>query len=461
MTDRTRTLRRLILTLTLLGLALASASGLARAAGPAVVVLTADGIVDSVLASYLEEGVAGAARDGAAAVVVRLNTPGGSLAATETIRIAFLEARVPVIVWVAPAGGRAASAGTFITLAANLAYMAPGTNIGAASPVDSSGADIPGTLGEKIRNDAIAGITATAEARGRPVAWAVSTVAEARSYPASEAVAAGAVDGMADSLEAVLAAANGRQVTVVGRGTVTLDLTGAVATEGSMNPILGLLHLLANPDIAFVLFVIGALGIAVELVHPNLLTGITGALAMILAFIGFGSLPLNVAGLLLLTLGFVLFVLETQIISHGLLSVAGIVCVALGASALYTAPVTPTAPLVQVAPPLIVLMTGTIAILMALVTVVAFRTRHMLASAGTVGVAVPLGSEGMVQAPLDPLGTAYLAGEPWSARDVDGRFLPRDTPVRLVGFEGLVAIVTPLADMPAAQPVASVSADRL
>ena len=184
MDQSTRSFRiRLARTLALLGVLLVATASIARGAQPQVVLLTATGTVDGVLATYLEEGIAQAVADGAAAVVVELNTPGGSLDATQRITAAFLEADVPVIVWVAPAGGRAASAGTFITLAANLSYMAPGTNIGAASPVSGSGEDIPGTLGDKVRNDAIANVTAIAEHRGRPVEWAVSTVAEAAELP--------------------------------------------------------------------------------------------------------------------------------------------------------------------------------------------------------------------------------------------------------------------------------------
>ena len=184
MDHSTRSLRiRLARTLALLGVLLVAAVSIARGAQPQVVLLTATGTVDGVLATYLEEGIDQAVSDGATSVVVELNTPGGSLEATQRITAAFLESDVPVIVWVAPAGGRAASAGTFITLAANLAYMAPGTNIGAASPVSSTGGDIEGTLGDKVRNDAVANVTAIAEVRGRPVEWAVSTVTEAQSYP--------------------------------------------------------------------------------------------------------------------------------------------------------------------------------------------------------------------------------------------------------------------------------------
>ncbi len=446
MSSRSRSfVRRLARSLALLGVLAIGATGLVRAVTGDVVVLTATGVVDNVMAGYLDEGVRQAAAAGAPAVVVKLNTPGGSLDATQRITSALLEAPIPTIVWVAPSGGRAASAGTFITMAANLAYMAPGTNIGAASPVGSNGEDIPGTLGQKVKNDAIKNMTAIAEARGRPVDWAVSTVSEAKSYSASEAVAAGAVDGMAATIDDVLAKANGQAVTV-GGVTSTLDLADAGVEDASMNPLQSLLHLLSDPNIAFVLFTIGVYGLIFELQNPNFVTGILGAIAIILAFIGFGSLPLNLAGLLLLVLGVVLFVLEATVTSHGLLAIGGIICFALGASALYTNTGDPTEPIVGVALPLIVTTTGTTAILMGLITLAAIRTRHMKPPAFTVGVPVPLGTEGVVQAPLEPLGTAYLAGEAWSARTADTRTLPRDTPVRLVGFDGLTAIVEPMGE---------------
>ena len=458
MTRQSASRHRLSLALVSLGVLLLALAGASRAAGPEVVVLPTTGVVDNVMAGYLGDGIARAADEGAAAVVIELNTPGGSLDATQRITSALLEAPIPTIVYVAPAGGRAASAGTFITLAANLAFMAPGTNIGAASPVGGSGEDIGGTLGEKVRNDAIKNITATAEARGRPVDWAGSTVEKAASYAASEAVAAGAVDGIAIDVDSVLAAAHGRVVDVRG-SEVTLDLAGATAREVAMNPLQGFLHLLSDPNIAFVLFTIGVYGLIFELQNPNFVTGILGALALILAFIGFGSLPLNLAGLLLLTLGVILFVLETQVTSHGLLTIGGIICFALGASALYTLPGDPTGPIVGVATPLVVVMTTTTAVLMGLIAVAAVRTRRMLAPAGTVGARVPIGTLGTVQAPLDPVGTAYLAGEPWSARTADGRPLPRDSAVRLVGFDGLTAVVEPSSVYPAPAPETPAPAD--
>jgi len=356
----------------------------AMASSHRVVVLPATGIVDNVLAGYLADGVAAAEAEGAAAVVIRLNTPGGSLDATQRIVSTMLGAEVPVIVWVAPAGGRAASAGTFITLAAHLAYMAPGTNIGAASPVGGQGEDIGGTLGEKVLNDAIANITSIAEARGRPVDWAIATVQEAKSSPASEAVAIGAVDGIAATIDEVLALATGRAVTI-GDSERTLDLAGAAAEDLEMNPFQSFLHLLSDPNISFLLFTIGFYGLFFELQSPNFVTGILGAMAIILAFIGFGSLPLNVAGLLLIALAVVLFILEPTVASHGLLTVAGLIAFVLGASALFTAPGDPTGPFVEVAAPLIGVMTATTAIFMGLIAWAAVRSRRMSTSGGLVG----------------------------------------------------------------------------
>ena len=327
-----------------LGVLMLATSALA-AGDKQVIVLPTTGIVDQGMAQYLRDGIAQAERDGAAAVVIKLNTPGGYLTSTNDIVGTLLEAKVPVIVWVAPAGGFAASAGTFITLASNVAVMAPGTSIGAASPVSGQGEDIDGTIGEKVKNDAIAKITAIAEARGRNVSWAVSTVSRARSSPASEAVELGAVDGMASTLEEVLAFADGREVEVAGQ-PVTLDLEGATTTEVAMSPFTSFIRLLSDPTIAFLLFSIGSAGLLAELYNPNFVTGILGGLAIILAFIGLGALPLNVGGLILIIFGLVLIGLELTVTSHGLLGFGGVVCIALGASALYTVPGDPFEPVV-------------------------------------------------------------------------------------------------------------------
>ncbi|MEO5965414.1 MAG: NfeD family protein [Candidatus Limnocylindrales bacterium] len=231
----------------------------------------------------------------------------------------------------------------------------------------------------------------------------------------------------------------------LGWATVAKAASSGATETTAAGPFQGLLDVLGDPNVAFVLFTIGLLGLLLELVSTNLVTGILGGIALLLAFVGFGSLPVNLAGLLLVALGVVLFVLETQIVSHGLLTLGGIISFALGASMLYTQPGTdPSAPLVQVAPPLIVVATATTAVIMVFITLAAIRTRGMGSTAGTVGVPVAAGATGVVQAPLRPVGTVHLAGETWSARTADARPLERNVPVRLVGFDGLIAIVEPL-----------------
>jgi membrane-bound serine protease (ClpP class) len=424
-----------------------------RGSGKTVEVLHASGIVDNVMASYLADGIAGAGRDGAAAVVIELDTPGGSLESMRSIVTALQESSIPTIVWVAPAGARAASAGTFITLAANLIYMAPSTEIGAASPVDQSGNDIPGTEGQKVKNDAIAYITSIAQARGRPVDWAVSTVDQAVSTPAAQAVSLHVADGIAASLDDVLSAANGKAVAVKGGQQVTVDVAGAATDEASMNPVQDLLHLLADPNIAFVLFTIGFYGLIFEVIHPNFATGIAGSLSIILALIGFGSLPLNAGGLLLVILGIALLVIDLNVTSHGLLTAGGLVAFVLGASALYAAPSSPEAADVSVALPLIGVMAVISAAFMLLVVrTVLVNRRRMAQRAMPYGAGsnakVPAGTAGEVRSPLRPAGTVYAVGEEWSARlagdpATGAPPIPRGAHVVVVGQQGLTLIVEP------------------
>ena len=412
---------------------------------PHVDVLTANGVVDNVLATYIEEGIERAALDGSSAVVITLNTPGGSLDATQRIVTALLEAPLPTVVWVAPSGGRAASAGTFITLASHLAYMAPGTNIGAASPVGAGGEELTGTIGDKVRNDAIANIRSIAEARDRNVDWAVSTVDKAKSSTASEAVDVGAVDAIATSLADVRSQAHGRVVEVRSQ-QVTVEVADAAFVDLAMNPFQSIIHLLSDPNIAFILLTLGFYGLLFELQSPNFVTGILGAIALILAFIGFGSLPLNVAGLLLIGLAVLLFVLETTVTSHGLLIVGGLVCFVLGAFTLYTDPGAPTAPDVAVAVPLIVTMAAVTAAYVGLVLLTVARVRRRSVALSTTygaggSMAVPPGTVGVAKTALEPRGVVYAAGEEWTARTHDAAPIARGTPIRVVGQQDLTLIV--------------------
>lgn len=410
--------------------------------GLRVYVMPTGGIVDQVMHGYIRDGIAKAHREGAAAVLIQLNTPGGDLNATRDIVGTLLNAPLPVIVWVGPAGARAASAGTFITMAAHVAVMAPGSNIGAATPVSGSGEDIPEDLRAKILEDTNALLRSISGLRDRNEEWALTTVVDARSYTAEEATEARGVDGMAGSVPDAIAFADGRTVNVGGQ-SVTVELTGATTVDLPMNPLQALLHLLADPNIAFILFTIGFYGLLFELQNPNWVTGILGAIAIILAFIGFGSLPLNVGGLLLIGLAIILFVLEFTVTSHGLLTVAGIVCFALGAAALYTEPGTPTAPDIRVAEPVIVTMTLLTAGMMALIAFVALRTRRMTTAQGLIGAGLPADARGEVRRPLTPLGSVYAGGEEWTARAVDEQPLERGTPVRVVRLDGLTLIVEP------------------
>jgi membrane-bound serine protease (ClpP class) len=412
-----------------------------QAAGPEVVVLPTTGIVDGSMAKYLADNISVAEQRGAAAVVVKLNTPGGDLTSTNEIVGTFLEARVPIIVWVAPAGGFAASAGTFITLASNIALMAPGTSIGAASPISSEGTDIGGTLGKKVLNDAIAKITSIAQARGRNVGWAVSAVQDAKSSPVEEAVSLGVVNGEVSTIDEVIGFANGKTVKTAA-GEVTLDLNGATLTEQTMNPLLSFLRLLSDPTIVALLFSTGSIGLLAELYSPNFVTGILGTLMILLALIGLGTLPLNVGGLLLILFGLVLFGLELTVTSHGLLGLGGVVCLALGLSALFTGPADPFEPFVRVAPTVVVVISATAAALVGIVVYGALRSRR-------VGVAVPIGASvapgtvGQVRSPLSPLGSVIANGEEWSARTASGQPLERGTHIRVVRVDGLTLTVEP------------------
>jgi membrane-bound serine protease (ClpP class) len=420
-----------------------SASG--ASTGPEVVVVPTSGAVDDVMADHVAGAVRRAEADGAAAVIVQLNTFGGSETAMLRIETA-LDSKIPTIVWVGPAGASAASAGTFITLSANLAYMAPGTNIGAASPVAAGGADIAAAYGqteaEKTLQDAMAKIRSVAQRRHPDaVAWALSTVQDAKSYTADEALAAHGINGIAASLEDVLNQADGQTVTT-STGPVVVHTKGATTVTIGEDPIQLFLHTLDDPNIAFVLLVIGVLCVLVEFFHPTLLVGLLGALSLALSWYGSGSLPLNILGVVLVVLGIFMLVIESSVPSHGLLTIGGLASFLVGAVAFYGSP-GPFLPSVAVAWPIIATMTAVAALygLFLVRTLVQMRHLAVPAGSGMVGTVSVVGATGEVQADLAPLGTVYVGRESWTARLADGSSAPRGTRVKVVRQEGLTLIV--------------------
>ena len=303
------------------------------------VVLTFSGAVTPVLDQYVAQGIEMAQNIGAEAVVLRLDTPGGSIDVTNTIIQRMLGAPVPIIVYVAPSGARAGSAGTFITLAGHAAAMAPGTSIGAASPVDMSGGEIDETLGEKIRNILSADIENLAERRGTDaVEWAVAAVQDAAAATAVEALELGIIDVIAADLPALYDQLDGLEVTVQGEST-TLETAGAISQPLELTPLQQFLNFISNPGVASILLSLGTLGLILELRAPGFgAAGIVGMISLLLGFYALGQLDANLAGLALMAIGIGLFVAETFTPTFGVLALGGTVAFVLGAMLLFDQP---------------------------------------------------------------------------------------------------------------------------
>ncbi|HEX3220225.1 MAG TPA: NfeD family protein [Candidatus Limnocylindria bacterium] len=428
-------------------LGLASLAMPAAAAGNDIVRLKLTGVIDQVNAAYMEQGIQAAQDRGAVAVLIEIDSPGGELTSMKRILQAILGSRLPVITYVSPQGAQAASAATFITLAGDVAAMAPSTTIGAASVVGSSGEDLPDTLAEKVNNSNAAIIRDLAAAHGRNADWAERAVRSAASSSAADAVAMDPpiVDLVAADDTDLFAQidrghrADGRAFDADGKPLP--KLSGLAVRDASMNVGQGFLHLLSDPNVAFILFTIGFYGILSELFHPNFFSGPAGGIAIVLAFIGSNSLPLNVGGLLLILLGIGLLVLELTVTSFGLLTVGGVISIVLGAFALWTG-VNPEkdAIRISVSPWLL----GAV-VLLSMVYVFGI-VRALLAMRRQPIVPMPItalvGAGGVAQTLIAPKGVAYAGGEAWSARSA-GPEIAAGSPVRVVGVDGLELIVEP------------------
>jgi membrane-bound serine protease (ClpP class) len=407
------------------------------AATPRVLWLTAEGAVSTVMTEYIERGVEQAGRAGYSLIVLQLNTPGGQIDLMERIVTALRESGVPVVVYVAPRGAMAGSAGTLITLAGHLAAMAPETAIGAASPVGSQGEDLNETLAAKEKEILSALVRSLTE--GRPaeaVALAESTIQSAKAVSSSEALEAGLIDIIADSREDLLRQLNGRTVRLTS-GAVTLDTQFAVVDELDLNFIEILLGVLTNPNIVFILLAIGVQAILIELSQPGgWVAGFIGAVCLALAFYGMGLLTVNWLGLAFIVLAFILFFMEFQTPTHGALTAAGTGSFIAGALILFNSPVTPEFQRVSV--PLVVGTGMALAAVFSVVIGVALRTRRLPPA---VGRTVLTGKPGEVRETLDPKGTVQAGGELWSAESEDGSTLAAGDCVDVVRVEGLRLIV--------------------
>ncbi len=421
--------------------ALALGGSAAATAGPDVVIVgRIDGVINPITARYVDRLVGAGEERGARAVVLEIDTPGGTLDATSQITTRMLNARVPVITYVTPSGARAASAGTFITLAGHVAAMAPSTNIGAAHPVDSSGNDIQGDLRLKAENDAVAQIRNIATARGHNADWAEDAVRKSVSIGADEAVRLKVVDLIATSTTDLLAQADGRTVTLA-QGKATLATRAATVEEDPFTPVEQLLHLVTDPTVAALLFTLGTYGLIFELSNPSLIfPGVIGVIAILLGLFAFGTLDANAAGIALLLFAVLLFVSEIWVPSQGILTAGGLAALIVGLIVIFP-PGRPTLPGVElaVAPPAIAALAGGTALFFVLLARASFRYLRLPTASGTSRL---VGESGFARSDIDPSGIVHVAGEDWSATSAAGPIRQGDA-VSVRRVDGVRLVVEP------------------
>lgn len=428
-----------ILVILLAVLATASVS----AAAPLVVVLDFDGAVTPPLADYLDRGITKAEEDDAQACIITMDTPGGLLSSTEDIVKRIMNAEVPVVVYVDPWAG---SAGTFITLAAHVAAMAPGSVIGAASPVAGGGEEISETMKKKITQHTQAWIESIAESRGRNKTAAIAAVAEAASYTDKEALGLDEVDGWealgldspilvpplvdlgADNLAQLLEKLDGREVTLQSGKVVTLQTKNVVIDQVGMTTIERFLFAISDPNIAYILLSIATLGIMVELFHPGLiLPGVTGGICLFLSIYSLDMLEANYAGMLLMVLAFGLFVAEFFTPTFGLLTAGGIISLVLGSFILFSG-----SPL-SIDPRIIAAVVSIFSAIFIFVVAAVIRAHRRRITTGREGL---VGQTAIVQTALDPKGTVLIRGERWNA-SVENGTIERGEGVIVIKVEGL------------------------
>jgi membrane-bound serine protease (ClpP class) len=422
---------RLLAALLVLAAAGAVLPAPASAAAP-VATIQLDGVISPVTVRLVEAALARAQSEGAGALVIQLDTPGGLERSMRVICQRLLNAEIPVIVYVAPTGGRAASAGVFITMAAHVAAMAPATNIGAAHPV-ALGGGVDKESMKKIENDAAAFARTIAVERGRNAEWAEKAVRQSVSITEREAVKLKVVDLVADSLPDLLDKIDGRVVKTT-KGPVTLQTRGAVVKAIEVGFRDRVLNVITDPNVAYILMMLGMLGLFFELSNPGvILPGVIGGISLILAFFAMQSLPINYAGLLLILFGIVLLIAEIKVVSHGVLAVGGIVALALGSLMLFDAPEIGFRVSWWVILPTVGATAG-----MFLVAVAAGL--RALSASSPVGGSALVGQTGVARGALSPEGQVLVRGELWRAV-ARGAPVAEGARVRVVDANGLTLTV--------------------
>lgn len=387
-----------------------------------------DGVINPAVAEYLVKAVDNAVEDKAEALVIEMDTPGGLDPSMRTIVKRILSAEIPVVVYVHPTGARAASAGVFILYASHVAAMSPGTNMGAAHPV-SMGKEMDETMSAKVTNDSVAYIKSIAVKRGRNVGWAEDAVRKSVSITADEAVKLGVVDLVAETRYELLEKIDGREVEVLS-GKIVLHTKGAEIAERPMGLRQKILDRISDPNIAYILMMIGIYGIFFELSNPGLIfPGVVGGICLLLAFFAFQTLPVNYAGVALIILGVIFFIAEIMVISYGLLALGGVVAITLGSLMLFESP----EPWLRISWQ--VLLPSLVGTLLFFGTLVYLAVRGQMRKpvSGKEGM---IGERGVARTDLAPSGQVFIHGEIWQAEAETGEVHAGDA-VEITGIQGL------------------------
>jgi len=397
---------------------------------PWVELISIDGSINPAVASFIEDSLASANAEGASALVIELDTPGGLLNSAEKIVKAILAAPLPVIAYVAPSGAGAASAGVFITEAANVAAMAPGTTIGAAHPVEEGGENIEGAMGQKIENFTATFGRTIAQQRGRNEDWIEQAVRHSVAIGEREALAKNVIDIVAPDLRSLLTQATGRKVQVEGR-SVTLALADAAVRRVRMTPGQQLLNVLADPNIVYLLLMAGLIGLYFEFAHPGVIfPGVAGAICLLLALASFQVLPVNLTGLLLIFLGVGMLISEAFVTSYGILGLGGVTAFVIGSLFLIDTSKTDLA----VDRNIIYGATAALTLIILGIGYVVTRERRSRATTGAEGIVGQVGEVREAIAPGAP-GKVFVHGEIWRAVSNDA--LSAGARARVKSIDGL------------------------